>query len=115
MRNSSVLGSSSLEDAELGATGYPYPYCVANDSSVLAFRGERVLAFMVAAAIGLSIICFLAVIIGTGVGVTDFGTGIWPVVIVLPVIGLPLGLLLMITLLIVSGIRRAREARDASS
>jgi hypothetical protein len=86
---------------------------VANDSTVLDHRAERVLAFMIAAAIGLSVICFLAVIIGTAVGVRDFDSGVWPLVIVLPVVGLPLGLILLITLIIVSGIRRARDARDA--
>ena len=69
---------------------------------------------MVASAIGLSIIAFLAVIIGTSTGVTDFSGGVWPVAIVLPAIGLPIGLVLMIALIIVSGLRRGREARDAS-
>jgi len=73
-----------------------------------------VLAFMVVSAIGLSIIAFLAVIIGTAAGVTDFSGGVWPVAIVLPAIGLPLGLALVIALIIVSGVRRGREARDAS-
>ncbi len=68
---------------------------------------------MVAAAIGLSVIAFLSVIIGTGVGVREFSSGVWPVVIVMPAIGLPIGLMLMIALLIVSAQRRGREARDA--
>ena len=68
---------------------------------------------MVAAAIGLSVVAFLAVIIGTGVGVTNFSDGVWPAVIVLPAVGLPIGLVLMIALIIVSGLRRGREARDA--
>ncbi len=57
---------------------------------------------------------FIAVIVGTALGVRDFGAGAWPVVLVLPVIGLPLGVILIITLIIVSGIRRGRAARDAS-
>ena len=69
---------------------------------------------MVASAVGLSIISFLAVIIGTAAGVTDFSVGVWPVAIVLPAIGLPLGLVLVIVLIIISGVRRGREARDAS-
>jgi hypothetical protein len=68
---------------------------------------------MVASAIGLSIICFLAVIIATAAGVKQFGEGVWPTILVLPTIGLPLGLILVIALIIVSGIRRGREARDA--
>jgi hypothetical protein len=87
---------------------------VANQTPITDHRAERVLAFMVASAIGLSIIAFLAVIIGTATGVTDFSGGVWPVAIVLPAIGLPIGLVLMIALIIVSGLRRGREARDAS-
>jgi hypothetical protein len=82
---------------------------------VIAHRGERVLAFMVASAVGLSIISFLAIIIGTAAGLAaaDFSGGVWPIVFVLPLIGLPIGLVLMITLIIVSGLRRGREAKDA--
>ena len=86
---------------------------MANQTPITDHRAERVLAFMVASAIGLSIIAFLAVIIGTATGVTDFSGGVWPVAIVLPAIGLPIGLVLMIALIIVSGLRRGREARDA--
>ena len=88
---------------------------MANESSpVLAHRGERILAFMVASAIGLSLIAFIAIIIGTAAGVSDFGQGVWPVVFMLPLVGLPLGLAFMIVLIVVSGLRRGREARDAS-
>lgn len=69
---------------------------------------------MIASAVGLSIVSFLAVIIGTAAGVKNFGEGVWPVAIVLPSIGLPIGLLLIIALIIISGIRRSREAKDAS-
>lgn len=87
---------------------------MAKETPITDVRIERILAFMVASAIGLSIIAFLAVIIGTAAGVTDFSVGVWPVAIVLPAIGLPLGLVLVIVLIIVSGVRRGREARDAS-
>ena len=89
---------------------------VANETPVTANRLERILAFMVAAAVGLSIICFIAVIIATAVGTSpeSFSSGVWPVVIVLPAIGLPLGLVLVIVIIVVSALRRGREARDAS-
>lgn len=86
---------------------------MAKETPITDNRVERILAVMVASAVGLSIISFLAVIIGTAAGVTDFSVGVWPVAIVLPAIGLPLGLVLVIVLLIVSGVRRGREARDA--
>jgi hypothetical protein len=87
---------------------------VANDTPVTAHRGERILAFMIASAVGLSLICIIAVIIGTAAGVRNFGEGAWPVAIVLPVPGLLIGLVLIIALLVISSIRRGREAKDAS-
>ena len=68
---------------------------------------------MVASSVGLSILCIVAVIVGTAVGVKNFGEGAWPVVIVLPGIGLVIGLVLIIALLVVSSVRRGREAKDA--
>lgn len=78
-------------------------------------RIERILAYMIAAAVGLSIICFVALIIATAAGATSeqFSTPPWPTVIVLPSVGLPIGLVLMITLIILTGLRRGREAKDA--
>ena len=82
---------------------------MSNDTPVNANRTERSLAFMVAAVIGLSVICFVAVIIGTAAHV-DFAQGAWPVVIVLPAVGVPIGVLLLIALLVVSTLRRRRES-----
>jgi uncharacterized Tic20 family protein len=75
-------------------------------------RGERVLLFMIASALGLSVICIVALIIGRATGVI-VANGIWQVVIVLPLIGFPIGLLLMIAYLVTTIIRRSREAKDA--
>lgn len=88
---------------------------MAQDTPISGNRGERILAFMVASAVGLSIIAFLSIIIGTAAGVRNFGEGIWPVAFVLPLIGLPIGLILMIVLIVTSGLRRGREARDAGN
>ena len=87
---------------------------MAENTPIIDNRAERVLAFMVAASIGLSIVAFLAIIIATAAGVTNFGEGIWPVIIVLPLVGLPIGLGFMIALFIVSAIRRGRESKDAA-
>ncbi len=84
-----------------------------NDAPITSQRLERILAFMVASSIGLSIVCILSVIIGTAVGVKNFGEGIWPIAIVLPAPGLLIGLVLIIALIVISGIRRGREAKDA--
>ncbi|MFC6357049.1 multidrug ABC transporter ATPase [Luethyella okanaganae] len=78
-------------------------------------RTERVLAYMVAGVVGLSIVAFIAIIAATASGMqqADFGQGLWPLVTVFPLIGLPVGFLLIIVLMILSGIRRGREARQA--
>ncbi|NYF09908.1 hypothetical protein HDC94_001064 [Leifsonia sp. AK011] len=77
---------------------------------------ERILAYMVVAAVGLSVLSFLALIIATAVGTTgeQFSAFPWPTIIVLPLVGLPIGLVLMIVLLVLTAVRRGREAKDAS-
>ncbi len=77
-------------------------------------RLERVLAYMVAAVILVSLASFVALIIGTGASI-DFTTGIWPFVVVLPLVGLPIGFVLIIALLVVSAVRRGRAAKDAGN
>lgn len=75
------------------------------------------MAYMIVAIVGLSIVAFFAVIIGTFAGMTgpDFAVGIWPAVAYLPLIGLPFGLLLIIVLLILSVRRRGKEAANANN
>jgi hypothetical protein len=65
---------------------------------------------MIAAIIGISLLAFIALIIANASHV-DTGKGIWVSVYVLPGIGLPIGILLMIALVIVSARRRSKEAR----
>ncbi len=78
-----------------------------------ASRIERVLAFMLLGLVLLSIGSFVAIMVGTGQGMgsNDFAEGLWPVVVMIPYIGLPLAILLLITLMISSAARRARESR----
>ena len=82
-----------------------------------ATRIERVLAYMLASVIGLSILSFFAIIFGTLFGMTgpDFARGAWPAAAILPYYGLPSGVALIITLVIVSARRRARESRAAAA
>jgi Ni/Fe-hydrogenase subunit HybB-like protein len=85
---------------------------------VTQHRAERVLAYMFVAIVGLSILAFIAVMIGTAVGAGEndgFSQGIWPLVLTLPLFGLPIAFLLLIALLIVNGVRRARAGRAGSS
>jgi len=80
-------------------------------------RLERTLAYMVAGVILLSLASFVALIIGTASGLErgDFAVGIWPVVTIMPLIGLPIGFVLIIVLLVVSAVRRGRAAKDAGN
>ena len=73
-----------------------------------AGRLERILATMVVGIVGLSVIAFFAIIIATWLGFdrTDFAVGVWPSVTMMPLIGLPLGFVLIIALLVVSTKRR---------
>ncbi len=73
---------------------------------------------MFVAVVGSSIAAFLAVMIGTlaGAGARDgFSQGVWPVVIMLPWFGLPIAFLMLVALLIVNGVRRARASRAGTS
>lgn len=90
---------------------------VPEESFVMSNRVERALAYMVASVIVLSLASFVALIAGTaaGMGPVDFATGIWPAVTILPLIGLPIGFVLIIVLLVVSVIRRGRAAKDAGN
>jgi hypothetical protein len=90
---------------------------VSESGRITEHRAERILAYMFIGVIGLSIICFFAVMIATFSGVSreEMGTGIWPLVVSLPLFGLPLAFLLLIALLIINGVRRARASRAGSS
>lgn len=76
-------------------------------------RTERVLAYMVASSIGLAILAIVALLIA-GIARIDTTSGVWLSIVVLPPIGLAIGVLLIIALVIVSAIRRSRAARDAA-
>lgn len=69
---------------------------------------------MVITTIGLSILCFLATILGSGIAHIDPTSGIWPMIIALPVIGLPIGFVLIIVLVVVNMRARSREAQGGS-
>lgn len=79
---------------------------------------ERVLAFMIVAIVAISLLCFVAVIAGTslGVGAHDgFSHGVWPTVFMVPYIGLPVAFLMIIALLSSNAVRRRRTAAAANA
>lgn len=67
-------------------------------------RLESVLAFMAAGVVGVSLVTMLIALL-----VRLFGGQPWAVMTQLPLVGLPIGFLIIISLLVVSMIRRSRE------
>ena len=88
----------------------------ANNSANVS-RFERILAFMLLGLVLLSVGTFLAIIVGTwqGMSSSDFAGGIWPAVVMVPYIGLPLAFVLLITLMITSAVRRSRENKRTTT
>lgn len=74
---------------------------------------DRLLTFGALGLAALSVVCFFAIIIGTAIGMkqSDFNQGLWPIVGQFPFWGLTLAFLMIITLLIMSLVRRGRAAR----
>ncbi|BDZ44813.1 hypothetical protein [Naasia aerilata] len=76
-------------------------------------RAERTLGAMAATVVGLSILSMIAVFVA-GLAKVDTSQGIWVAVTLLPLLGLPVGILLMIAAIVVNAVRRARSARSSS-
>jgi len=74
-------------------------------------RSQRVLAYMFASTIGLSLIAIFVILAAGGAGV-NLAEGAWPVVMLLPMIGLPLGFILVIALVVSTSVSRSRAAKD---
>lgn len=74
---------------------------------------DRILAFMSLGLLVLSILCFLAIMIGTATGMqqADFGQGIWPIVSFTVWLAPIIAFVLLLTVLSMSFVRRARANR----
>src|SRR4051812_34896433 len=107
------MGTSPRDAGGVGPVHWPYPGAVADNTRVPLNRTERVLAFAVASVGALSIVAILAVIIARIAGLTSFSAGIWPVLATLPLVGLPIALIGIVAFIVVTGVRRARLAREA--
>jgi hypothetical protein len=73
-------------------------------------RAERILVMMTATCIGLSVLCFLAIVVVTGVLHLEGAGPVWLIVVTLPLVGLPLGFALFLALFVVNVVRRRRHA-----
>ena len=77
-------------------------------------RLDRAFAFIALTLAALSVICFFAIIAASalGLGQDDFAGGIWPIAAAIPLWGLPVAFVLIISLLVMSFVRRGRAAKD---
>ena len=85
-----------------------------NDGPELPVRRiDRILAYMALGLTVLSIVCFFAVILARPLGIKDFSEGLWPLVVVLPLVALPIAFVMIVVLLIMSFVRRSRAGKGA--
>ena len=75
-------------------------------------RAERVLVAITATCIGLSVLCFIAIVVVTGVLHIPGDGAVWNIVVTLPLIGLPLGFAMFAALLVINFVRRRRQSRS---
>lgn len=73
-------------------------------------RIERIFATIVASVIGLSLLCFIILLIGGLMGL-DVSGGVWPVIAWIPYFGLPVGFILIVVLLVIGVRRRGKAAK----
>jgi hypothetical protein len=85
---------------------------VTENTPVPLNRIERVLVSVAASIGGLSVASILGLIIARAVGFTDFASGVWPTVRLLPLIGLPMTLVVLVAFSVVRLLRQRRIARD---
>jgi hypothetical protein len=73
-------------------------------------RLDRILAFMSLGLLLLSVACFFAIMIASSAG-ADFSTGVWPAVGLIVYIAPILAFVLLLVVLIMTFVRRARANR----
>ena len=79
-------------------------------------RSERVLAYAAISIAVLSAVCMAIVLIGAlAFHVINRTTGIWPAVTVLPAIGFPIAIILILVYVVIGARRRSREAQAAEA
>ncbi|WP_119698758.1 multidrug ABC transporter ATPase [Microbacterium halotolerans] len=74
---------------------------------------DRFLTFASLGIIVVSVVCFFVILIASasGMNAAQLGEGAWPIVSWFPMIGLPVGFLMMLALVIMTMIRKGRAAK----
>jgi hypothetical protein len=84
---------------------------VARGTAVPLNRTERIAAFVLAAIAGLTVVALIVLLVGRATG-AHIDQGIWPVIAVLPGIGIPLTLVVLIVFIVLMVLRSRRLAAD---
>ncbi|MEN2736905.1 hypothetical protein ABCS02_03855 [Microbacterium sp. X-17] len=82
-----------------------------------ASRLQRVLSYIAAALVIVSLLCIAAILIGSAVGgmpQQNEGQGLWPAVIVFPLLAFPIAFVLVIVVIVSSSRQRRRAAKAAA-
>ncbi|BDI23723.1 hypothetical protein [Herbiconiux sp. L3-i23] len=69
-------------------------------------RSERILAYMAITIFALSVLAFLALLLAPVWGVFDYTVGVWPLVLVFPLIALPIAFGLIVAVVVLNWRRR---------
>ncbi len=91
----------------------PSPRTPAPSDDLPVRRIDRIIAFMSLGLLLLSVVCFIAIMIGSASGMTheDFGAGVWPAVGTIVYIAPIVAFVLLVTVLIMTFIRKARVGK----
>lgn len=78
-------------------------------------RFERIATYMTGGLVALGLVCILATLIGTAVGLKgdDFSSGLWSVVFIIPLFAFSLGMIGILVVLFSAMRRRAKDAKRA--
>ncbi|MET3638054.1 MULTISPECIES: hypothetical protein [Curtobacterium] len=83
------------------------------DTPVTFNRTERVLGFMIGGVFIAALLCIVAMIVMWLTVPSANGSMPWPVIMAIPLVGLPVGMVLVFVLLGLTWAKRARENRSA--
>lgn len=87
---------------------------MALEQTAEASRSERYLAILVAIVVGLSVLSFFVIMLAGPLGYS-LNSQLGYFVSAFPLVGLPVGFLLLLSLLIVNGLRRKRSSNTNAS
>lgn len=82
-----------------------------------ASRLQRVLSYIAAALVIVSLLCIAAILIGSALGgmpQQGSGQGLWPAVFLFPLIAFPIAFVLVIIIIVTGGRQRSRAAKAAA-